>query len=155
MRIALGSDHRGYKIKEKIKKYLLNLGHRVEDFGCFSEESSDYPDYALAVAENVAQKKFPVGILFCATGIGMSIVANKIPGIRAALCLNKKMAKFSREHNQANVLCLPADEVITSFLSLKEIKEIIKTWLKSNFLGERHLRRVKKILEIEKKYLKR
>lgn len=149
MKIALGSDHRGYKIKEEIKKFLLNLGHKVKDFGCFSEESCDYPDYALPVAENVSQKKFQYGILFCGTGIGMSIVANKVTGIRAALCLNKTMAKFSREHNQANVLCLPADS-----LSLKEIKEIIKVWLNTNFTAGRHLRRVKKILSIEKSFFR-
>ena len=149
MKIALGSDHRGYKIKEKIKNFLFNSGRKVKDFGCFSEDSCDYPDYALPVGKNVSEKKFNCGILFCATGIGMSIVANKVPGIRAALCLNKEMAKFSREDNQANVLCLPAN-----FLSLKEMKEIIKIWLNTKFVGGRHKRRVNKIIKIERNYLK-
>jgi ribose 5-phosphate isomerase B len=150
MKIALGSDHRGYKIKEEIKNFLLNSGYEVKDFGCFSEESCDYPDYARPVAEGVAQGNFDCSILFCATGIGMSIAANKIPGIRAALCLNKKMARFSREHNNANVLCLSAD-----VLSLKRIRGIVEVWLKTEFTGGRHERRINKILEIENKYLKR
>jgi len=149
MKIALGSDHRGYKRKEEIKKFLVNSGYEVKDFGCFSEDSCDYPDYALPVAKSVWQGKFDYGILFCATGIGMSITANKIPGIRAALCLNKKMAKFSREHNNTNMLCIPAD-----FLDLKKIKEIVKIWLNTEFAGGRHERRVNKILEIEKENLK-
>lgn len=150
MKIVLGSDHRGYKIKEEIKKYLLNSGYQVKNFGCFSEESCDYPDYALPVAESVSQRKFDYGILFCATGIGMSIAANKIAGVRAALCLNKEMAKFSRQHNKANVLCLPA-----GFLSLKKMKEIVKIWLNTDFAGGRHQRRVNKIRKIEQEYLKR
>lgn len=149
MKIALGSDHRGYKRKEEIKNFLANSGYEVKDFGCFSEDSCDYPDYALPVAKSVSQGKFDYGILFCATGIGMSITANKISGIRAALCLNKEMAKLSREHNNANMLCIPAD-----FLDFKKIKEIVKTWLNTEFAGGRHQRRVNKIKKIEGKYLK-
>jgi len=149
MRIALGSDHRGFRAKEEIKEFLLTSGYEVKDFGCLSEESCDYPDYALPVAEAISQGESKCGILFCATGIGMSIAANKVPGIRAALCLDKEMARFSREHNRANVLCLGAE-----FLTSKKMKEIIQVWLNTNFSGERHERRVNKILEIERKYSK-
>ncbi len=149
MKIALGNDHRGNKTKEEIKNFLLASGHEVKDYGCSSEESCDYPDYARLVAEGVARGNYDCGILFCATGIGMSIAANKIPGIRAALCLNKKMARFSREHNNANILCLSAD-----ILSLKRIKGIVEVWLMTEFAGGRHERRVNRISEIEKDYLK-
>ena len=149
MKIAIGSDHAGFELKEKIKKLLEELGHEYEDFGTDSEESVDYPDYALKVAESLAKKKCDRGILICGSGIGMCMSANKVPGVRAALCQNVEMARLSREHNDANVLTMGArliDEVTA--------KEIVKVWLKTKFLGERHLRRVNKMKDIEKKYSK-
>jgi len=149
MKIAIGSDHAGFELKEKIKKLLEELGHEYEDFGTDSEESVDYPDYALRVAESVAKKECDKGILICGSGIGMCMSANKVPGIRAAFCSNTEMARLSREHNDANVLTMGArliDEVTA--------KEIVKVWLKTKFLGERHLRRVNKMKDIEKKYSK-
>src|SRR3989337_3750035 len=108
MKIALGADHKRYPFKEKVKRFLQETGHQVKDFGTFSEESVDYPDFALKVAEAVSKGEAERGILFCWSGIGMSISANKVKGIRAALCLNEEMAKLSREHNDSNVLSLSA-----------------------------------------------
>ena len=149
MKIAIGSDHAGFELKEKITKFLKALNHEYEDFGTDSEESVDYPDYALKVAETVARKECDRGILICGSGIGMCMSANKVPGIRAALCYNVEMARLSREHNDANVLTMGArmiDEDTT--------KEIVSVWLKTEFLGERHLRRVNKMKDIERKYSK-
>jgi len=141
MRIAIGSDHAGFHLKKEVNKLLEELGHEYHDFGTYSTESCDYPDYALAVAQAVASGDFKRGILICATGIGMSMVANKVLGIRAALCHDVFSAHRSREHNDANVLCLGA-EVLGEGLAL----EIVKTWLNSNFSGgERHRQRVDKI----------
>ena len=106
MRIAIGSDHAGFTMKQDIVGLLSELGHSYEDFGCFNSNSVDYPDIARPVAEAVSQKKFDHGILICSTGIGMSIVANKVPGIRAAVCHDTFSARRAREHNDANVLCL-------------------------------------------------
>ena len=111
MKIAIGSDHRGFELKEEIISFLKK--HEVVDFGTFTEDSCDYPDFALKVAKAVSSGKFERGILICSTGIGMSITANKIHGIRAALCLNEKMAKQSREHLNSNILVLGADLVKT------------------------------------------
>jgi ribose 5-phosphate isomerase B len=149
MRVAIASDHAGFELKEKIKKFLKELNHEYEDFGTHSNESVDYPDYALKVAESVAKKEFERGILICGSGIGMSIAANKIPGIRAALCHSVEMAKLSREHNDANVLTLGA-----RIIDEATAKEIVKVWLSTEFLGNRHLRRINKIKEIERKYVK-
>jgi ribose 5-phosphate isomerase B len=147
MRIAIASDHAGFELKEKLKEYLKELGYEYEDFGTHSEESVDYPDYALKVAEYVAEGKCERGILVCGSGIGMSMAANKVPGIRAALCYDTETARLSREHNDANILTLGA-----RLIDEKTAREIVKVWLTTEFAGERHSRRVKKIEEIEKKY---
>jgi ribose 5-phosphate isomerase B len=149
MKIAIGSDHAGFELKEKIKKYLKELDHDYKDLGIDSNESVDYPDYGLKVAEAVAKKEFDRGILICGSGIGMCMVANKVPGIRAALCHNVETAKLSREHNDANVLTFGA-----RMIGEDAAKDIVKVWLKTEFLGGRHLRRVNKIKDIEKKYSK-
>jgi ribose 5-phosphate isomerase B len=143
MTIALASDHAGYELKMKIKTYLEQLGLSIEDFGAFKTESSDYPDYAVLAARAVAKGKADRGILICATGIGMSIVANKISGIRAALCTSTEMAEMSRRHNNANVLAL-GGRSIDHQLAL----EMVDIWLKTPFEGERHLRRINKIHQL-------
>ena len=148
MRIAIGSDHGGFELKDKIKKYLENLGHEVKDLGTNTPERVDYPDIALAVAEKVSQGKAARGILLCKTGIGMSIAANKVPRVRAALCCKAEQAKLASEHNQANVLCL------SGVTGEKEAQEMVKTWLETPFGGDRHELRINKISDIEKKYTK-
>jgi ribose 5-phosphate isomerase B len=140
MTISLGSDHAGFKYKEIIKKYLAEKGIEVIDHGAFSEESSDYPDFVRPAALDVAEGKAEKGIGVCGTGIGVSIVANKVKGIRAAQAVNEEMAKLSIEHNNANFLAL--GERVTDE---KDIIPIVDTWLNSQFLGGRHLRRINKI----------
>jgi ribose 5-phosphate isomerase B len=148
--IAIGSDHGGYELKSELIKYLKEKGYEVEDMGTFDGVcSSDYPDYGLAVAQSVSEGKFDKGIVICGTGLGISISANKVPGIRAALCTDAYMARMSREHNDANILALGA-RVVGVGLAL----DILQAWLDSNFLGGRHKTRVDKIMEIEKKFLK-
>lgn len=144
MQIALGSDHGGFQLKEKIKQLLDELGIEWKDFGTSSEESVDYPDFAQLVALAVAKGDYHRGILICGTGIGMSIVANKVAGIRAALCHDCFSAQATREHNDSNVLCL-GQRVIGSGLAL----EIVKIWLQTTFVGGKHLRRVQKISTVE------
>lgn len=146
MKIAIGADHRGFPLKEKLKAYLARLGHSVLDEGAFSSERVDYPDYAFAVGKAVAKGRVKRGILVCATGIGMSIAANKVPGVRAALCTNFKMVRLCREHNNANILCLGADS-----LSLSQAKRIVREFLTTRFCGGRHALRVRKISEAEYK----
>jgi ribose 5-phosphate isomerase B len=145
MRIAIGSDHAGFTMKQAIVGLLSELGHKYEDFGCFNCSSVDYPDIARPVAEAVSQKKFDHGILICSTGIGMSIVANKVPGIRAALCHDTFSARRAREHNDANVLCL-GEWVIGQGL----MREIVTTYLSADFVGGRHAKRVEKIQALER-----
>ncbi len=147
MKIALGCDHGGWKLKEIVRAYLEREGHEVRDFGTDSPDSCDYPDFALPVAEAVARGDEDRGILICTTGIGMSIAANKVPGVRAALCKDEESARLSREHNDANVLTMGA-----SMVSEEGARGILGVWLSSNFEGGRHDRRVGKIKEIEKKY---
>jgi ribose 5-phosphate isomerase B len=144
MKIAIASDYAGFQMKESIKPFLKNMKHIVKDFGTQSEKPVDYPDFALKVANAVAEKHFERGILFCGTGLGMSIVANKVHGIRAVLCYDTDTARLSREHNDANILTIGA-----RVIDLEKAKEIIKVWLRTDFLGGRHLRRVEKIKEIE------
>ncbi|WCN38049.1 ribose 5-phosphate isomerase B [Aneurinibacillus uraniidurans] len=146
MKVALAADHGGYGLKEEIKQYLDSVGISYEDFGCTCEQSVDYPDYALPVAEKVAEGQFDRGILVCGTGIGMSIAANKVKGIRCALVHDCFTAKATREHNDSNVLAMGA-RVIGPGLAL----EIVKLWLGTEFEGGRHMRRVEKIAEIENK----
>ena len=145
MRIAIGSDHAGFAMKQMIVGLLSELGHSCEDFGCFNSNSVDYPDIARPVAEAVSKKNFDRGILVCSTGIGMSIVANKVPGIRAAVCHDTFSARRAREHNDANVLCL-GEWVIGQGL----MREIVTTYLSADFAGGRHARRVEKIHAIER-----
>ena len=140
MRIALGADHRGFALKEKLKAWLAARGHEVLDFGPGSAERVDYPDYAFKVAGAVQARKAERGILICSTGIGMSIAANRFPKVRAALCCSARLARLSREHNDANVLCLGADVV-----SGAEARRIVGAWLKAGFAGGRHARRLAKI----------
>lgn len=147
MKIAVASDHGGYRLKEDLKRYLEELGHTWEDFGTYSEESVDYPDYGVKVAQGVARGDFPLGILVCGTGIGMSIVANKVPGVRAALCTDTFMARCSREHNHANILVL-GERVIGAGLA----RDIVKIWLETEPGGGRHQRRVDKIKAVEAAY---
>ena len=145
MRIAIGSDHAGFAMKQMIVGLLSELGHSCEDFGCFNSNSVDYPDIAQPVAEAVSKKSFDRGILVCSTGIGMSIVANKVPGIRAAVCHDTFSARRAREHNDANVLCL-GEWVIGQGL----MREIVTTYLSADFAGGRHARRLEKIRAIER-----
>ncbi len=148
MRIAIGSDHGGYRLKETIKVFFDEIGLHYQDFGTVDEESVDYPDFAQKVAAAVAAGEYDRGIVVCGTGIGVAIAANKVRGIRAALCHDVFSAKASREHNDANVLTL-GQRVIGPGLAL----EIVKAWLKADFAGGRHQRRVDKIKAIEEKYL--
>lgn len=148
--IAIGSDHAGCGLKNAIIKHLNEKGYNVKDFGTWDGcQSVDYPDYGLAVAESVKSGECEKGIIICGTGIGISMSANKVPGIRAALCTDSYMARMSREHNDANILAL-GDRVVGLGLAL----DIVDTWLEAEFIGGRHGIRVKKIMEIEKKYLK-
>jgi len=145
MKIALGADHAGFELKEKIKQKLAAQGITVDDRGTNSTASCDYPDFARAVAEEVAAKVADLGILVCSTGIGMSIAANKVPGIRAAKVDTEFEAERSREHNDANVLTLGANIVSEDVAS-----KIVDKWLATPFAGGRHERRVEKIAAIER-----
>lgn len=147
MKIAVGSDHGGFLLKDEIMKLLKEKNIEYTDFGCFTTESVDYPDIGQAVGEAVAKGEYDRGIICCGTGIGISISANKVPGVRAALCGDCYSAKVSREHNDANVLAL-GERVIGVELA----KMIVDIWLSSEFLGGRHGRRVEKIAKIEQKY---
>lgn len=143
MTIYLGSDHAGYKLKEKVKAYLLKKKYAVKDFGAFSEKPSDYPDFVFLVSEMVSLKKGAKGVVFGGSGIGECIAANKIKGVRAALCYDAYTARMSREHNDANVLCLGGRTVTKNW---KLTKKILDIWLKTKFSGEvRHVRRLKKV----------
>jgi len=145
-KIIIASDHGGFRLKEKLKLYLVKLGFKVKDVGVYSIHSCDYPRFAYEAANQVAKRKFKRGILICKSGIGNSIVANRIPGVRAALCCNVKVAKLSRQHNDSNVLVLGA-----LFSNEALAKRILKIWLNTEFLGGRHKRRLKQIKDIEKR----
>ncbi|MCG8406379.1 MAG: ribose 5-phosphate isomerase B [Phycisphaerales bacterium] len=146
MKIAIGADHRGYDAKQRIRALLSELGKDVADYGTDSTKSTDYPEPAFAAARAVQTGECEVGILFCGTGIGMSVTANKLHGIRAALCHDELTAEMSRRHNNANVLCLPADLVGEALM-----RRIVEVWLETPFEGGRHERRITKITEIENK----
>ena len=146
MKIAIGADHRGYQTKEKIKAMLIGKGHEVLDCGTDSQSSYDYPDAAYPTCRAVIENGFDAGILLCGSGIGMSISANKVRGIRAALCHDELTAGMSRRHNNANILCLPADLVGEELT-----RRIVEVWLSTSFEGGRHERRVGKITEYEEK----
>ncbi|MBP2033968.1 ribose 5-phosphate isomerase B [Clostridium algifaecis] len=149
MKISIGSDHAGLPLKQKIVNHLKDNGYETNDFGTFTEESCDYPDYALKVAENVKDGNSDFGILICGTGIGISIAANKVHGIRAALCSDTFSAHACREHNNANILAL-GQRVIGTGVAL----DIVDTFLKSKFQGGRHQKRLDKLSKIEIKYFK-
>ncbi|HEY4649943.1 MAG TPA: ribose 5-phosphate isomerase B [Pontibacter sp.] len=138
--IAIGGDHAGYTYKENLKKVLTDLGYEVQDFGPGSEASVDYPDHVHPLAKAVVKKTADFGILICGSGNGVAMTANKYPEIRAALCWQPELAKLSREHNDANILCIPA-----RFVSEKEAEEMVKVFLSTAFEGGRHLNRVNKI----------
>ena len=141
MKIAIGSDHAGFKLKEEIKKYLEAEKIAYKDFGTSSEESTDYPEFAFAVAKDVAAGKFDRGILICGSGVGMTIAANKVKGIRAVNAYDEYTARQSREHGDCNVLCLAGRK-----LGIDQALKIVDIWLKTPFSNEeRHLRRIKQI----------
>jgi ribose 5-phosphate isomerase B len=148
--IGIGSDHRGYKLKERLKGFLTEQGYKVTDFGVFSEERADYPKVAFALTkhikgvQNIRPPKLDVGILICSSGLGMSMAANKVKGIRAALCLTPELAARARQHNDANVLVLAAD-----FTTPKKAQEIVKVFLSEPFSGGRHKKRLQQITAYE------
>jgi len=149
MKIAIGSDHRGYEAKERIKAVVEQLGHAVVDHGTDSRSSCDYPEKALAVAEDVAFQRAALGILLCGSGLGMSIVANKVRGVRAALCHDELTAQLSRRHNDANILCLPADLVGEALM-----QSMVRIWLQTDFEGGRHRRRVEQVEAYEREHMR-
>jgi ribose 5-phosphate isomerase B len=144
MHIAIGCDHNGFNLKQWIISMLTERGDSYEDFGCYDSGSVDYPDIGRAVAESVAQGHFDQGILICSTGIGMCIIANKVPGVRAAVCHDTFTAKRAREHNDANVLCLGGGVVGPGL-----VREVVTAYLNSQFVGGRHARRLEKIQAAE------
>lgn len=144
--ILIASDHAGFVLKEKLKRYLQKKGIAVKDLGTYSKERCDYPEYAYNLAKAISSGKYKRGILACKSGIGDSIVANKVAGVRAALCYNLKAAKLSRQHNDSNVLVLGS-----AFVKADLAKRMVSAWLNTKFSGGRHLRRVKQISEIEQK----
>ena len=144
MKIAIGSDHRGFEVQRRIVALLGQLGHEVLDVGPAGKDSVDYPDFAFQVARAVGSGAAQRGVLICGTGIGMCIAANKVPGVRAAPCHDSITAEMSRRHNNANVLCLSAD-----LLGEGLIDRMVRTWLETEFEGGRHARRVEKIAQFE------
>jgi ribose 5-phosphate isomerase B len=148
VRIIVGADHQGYLIREMVVGLLSGLGHTVEDLGTFNAVPVDYPDIAAKVAQQVSRGQADRGILVGGTGLGMCIVANKFPGVRAALCHDELIAEMSRRHNDANILCLAAD-----ILHEQSLDRLIQVWLDTAFDGGRHLRRVEKINALERKLL--
>lgn len=143
MKIYIANDHAGFLVKEYIKKHLISKDYTVIDLGSFSEEKVDYPNFAKKCTDEVNNDKNSFGILICGSGIGMSISANRVKGIRAALCYNESLAKLSRAHNNANILCLGA-----RFLKLENIEEILKNFLETKFEEDRHQLRLDKINEL-------
>ena len=144
-RIIIGSDHAGFKLKKMLKSYLLKSGFKVKDIGTYSLRRCDYPQIAYGLAYQISLGKFSRGILICNTGIGNSIVANRLPGVRAALCYNIKAARLTRQHNDSNVLVLGA-----AFMKGSQASRIVGVWLKTRFLGGRHKRRLNQIKDIER-----
>ena len=144
MKIAIASDHGGFDLKEQVKVWLQEMGHEVEDFGCHSKESCDYPDFGAAAARAVASGQCERGIVICTTGIGISITANKVKGIRCALCSEPWSAEMTRRHNNANMLAMGAGAVGPLLA-----RRIVETFLTTEFEGARHQRRVDKITAVE------
>ena len=147
--IAIASDHGGFTLKRKIETYLVKQGLRVKDLGTYSPLSCDYPDYSYALAAVISAGKYKKGILICKTGIGNTIVANRLPGVRAALCYNLKAVRLSRQHNDSNVLVLGS-----LFVKEAMAKKMVTAWLKTKFESGRHQRRLNKIKDIERKLRK-
>jgi ribose 5-phosphate isomerase B len=145
--VAVGADHGGYPLKEELKAFLAELGHRVRDFGTNSKEAVDYPDFAHAVARAVSQGEAEVGIVIDGAGVGSAMTANKVPGVRAAACYSVKVAVNSREHNGANVLTLGSGTI-----NSQEMRDIVRAWLSTDITEERHKRRVAKIDAVERQY---
>jgi len=139
-RIAIGGDHAGFEFKEALKNWLLKNGYELKDFGTNSPESADYPDFAHPVANAVEKKEFDLGVLVCGSANGVAITANKHQGIRAAICWNEELASLARQHNDANIVCIPA-----RFVSPEIAEKIVDRFLHSNFEGGRHAKRVGKI----------
>jgi len=144
MKVAIGSDHRGLIQRKTIAAAIASAGHQVVDCGTFAEQSVDYPDIAATVAREVATGQAQRGILLCGTGIGVSIAANKVPGVRAAVCWSLDTVRLSRQHNDANVLCLSAD-----LFNDREYHDMVSLWLNTPFEGGRHQQRVEKISALE------
>jgi len=149
-KIAIASDHAGRELKDEIKGYMQEAGLDVVDMGVNSDDSVDYPDYGMPVADAVSKGEMPRGVLVCGTGIGMSITANKYPGVRAALVADIYSARMAREHNDANILVV-GGRLVGKGLA----REIVRTWLETKFEGGRHQRRLDKITEVEKKFCSR
>jgi ribose 5-phosphate isomerase B len=149
MQIGLASDHGGFDLKEELKAYLKSMGHDPVDLGTFNEDSVDYPDYGALVAERVSKGDLERGVLICGTGIGMSVVANKFRGVRAALVNDLFSARFSREHTDSNILVM-GGRIVGRALA----REILRVWLETPFAGDRHQRRLEKIKALEKKNFK-
>lgn len=147
MKISIGADHAGYALKEKLRELLTSKGYELLDRGTSNAESADYPDFAVAVGEDVSRGDADYGILVCSTGVGMSIAANKVPGVRAALAWNAEQAKLTREHNDANVLALSA-----RYLNEEDAKRLVDVFLHTEFTGGRHTRRLGKITATEERY---
>ena len=150
MKIAVASDHRGYAVKGKILSLLASLGHEGHDYGPENPENVDYPDYGAKVAQAVGGGKVDRGILVCGTGVGMCIIANKFPGVRAAPCHDDLTAEMSRLHNDANILCLSAD-----LLGDRLVNRMVEIWLTTEFEGGRHARRIEKIAQFEQQNQRR
>jgi len=148
-KILIASDHAGFILKEKLKDYLTKKGIGVKDLGTYSKDRCDYPFYAYELGKNISNGKYKRGILICKSGVGTAIVANRFPGVRAALCHNLKITKLSRQHNDSNVLVLGS-----AFVKPDLAKRMVMAWLNTKFLGGRHLRRVKLINQMDKKIWK-
>ncbi|MDA3792915.1 MAG: ribose 5-phosphate isomerase B [Elusimicrobia bacterium] len=149
MDIVMGSDHGGFELKEKLKSYLQNKGYSVMDFGTYREESCDYPDYALLVAQAISDGEYKKGILVDGTGGGVSLTANKVKGVRAVTAYNRLTGSYASEHDDCNVLCLGG-----KMLGELVAKDIVDAWLDTPFGGARHQRRLNKVEDIERKYFK-
>lgn len=140
MKIAIGSDHAGFELKDQVVDWLASSKVDLKDFGTFSEESVDYPDFAHAVSGEVEKGNYDMGILICGTGIGVDMTANKHQGIRSAVCWNKDISKLAKSHNNANIICLPG-----RYITFEEAKDILDTFFKTDYEGGRHNRRINKI----------
>jgi len=141
--LVFGCDHAGYELKEYLKAWLLDLGYNIKDFGTFSSESVDYPDYIHPVAKSIADGAADLAIIICGTGNGAAMTANKYANVRAALCWNKELGMLARQHNNANILALPA-----RFISMSDAKEVVRAFLNTDFENERHSRRIEKINQL-------